>query len=87
MERADLSIVRRKGTSKYVKKLLKGKKVLFEYYVQKYHPYGKTLAYAYLEDNTFLNAHLLEIGLARLVTYPPNVRYLELLKIKNIELV
>ncbi len=59
-----------KEASEYVKNLLKGKKVLLEYDVQKYDPYGRTLAYVYLEDSTFLNAHLLEIGLARLATYP-----------------
>lgn len=66
-----------KEASEYVKNLLKGKKVLLEYDVQKYDRYGRTLAYVYLEDSTFLNAHLLEMGLARLATYPPNVRYVE----------
>lgn len=67
-----------KEASEYVKNLLKGKKVLLEYDVQKYDRYGRTLAYVYLEDSTFLNAHLLELGLARMATYPPNVRYVEL---------
>lgn len=66
-----------KEASEYLKKLLKGKKVLLEYDVQKYDLYGRTLAYVYLEDSTFLNAHLLEMGFARLATYPPNVRYVE----------
>jgi micrococcal nuclease len=66
-----------KEASEYVKNLLKGKKVLLEYYVQKYDTYGRTLEYVYLEDSTFLNAHLLEIGLARLATYPPNAGYVE----------
>ncbi|WP_439490861.1 thermonuclease family protein [Algoriphagus sp.] len=66
-----------KEASEYVKNLLKGKKVLLEYDVQKYDRYGRTLAYVYLEDSTFLNAHLLEMGLARLATFPPNVRYVE----------
>tara|TARA_R110002051_G_scaffold322811_2_gene414298 strand:+ start:522 stop:992 length:471 start_codon:yes stop_codon:yes gene_type:complete len=68
---------RGKKASEYVKNLLKGKKVLLEYDVQKYDRYGRTLAYVYLEDSTFLNAHLLEMGLARLATFPPNVRYVE----------
>ncbi|WP_225587147.1 thermonuclease family protein [Algoriphagus sp. Y33] len=55
----------------------KGKKVFLEYDVQKYDRYGRTLACVYLEDRTFLNAHLLEMGLARLATYPPNARYVE----------
>jgi micrococcal nuclease len=66
-----------RAASEYLKNLLKGNKVLLEYDLQKYDRYGRTLAYVYLEDSTFLNAHLLEIGLARLATYPPNVRYVE----------
>lgn len=69
-----------KEASEYVKNLLKGKKVLLEYDVQKRDPYGRTLAYVYLEDSTFLNAHLLEMGLARMATYPPNVRYVEVFR-------
>ncbi|WP_026954994.1 thermonuclease family protein [Algoriphagus vanfongensis] len=69
-----------KEASEYVKNLLKGKKVLLEYDVQKYDRYGRTLAYVYLEDSTFLNAHLLEMGLARMATYPPNVRYVEVFR-------
>jgi micrococcal nuclease len=64
---------RGKEASQYVKNLLRGKKVLLEYDVQKYDPYGRTLTYVYLEDSTFLNAHLLEMGLARMSTYSPNV--------------
>lgn len=66
-----------KEASDYIKNLLKGKKVLLEFDVQKYDQYGRTLAYVYLEDSTFLNAHLLEMGLARMATFPPNVRYVE----------
>ncbi|WBL43012.1 thermonuclease family protein [Algoriphagus halophytocola] len=42
-----------KEASEYVKHLLKGKKVLLEYDVQKYDRYGRTLAYVYLEDSRF----------------------------------
>lgn len=66
-----------KEASEYVKNLLKGKKVLLEYDVQKKDRYGRTLAYVYLEDSTFLNALLLEKGLARLATFPPNLRYVD----------
>lgn len=67
-----------KEASEYVKKVLKGKKVLLEYDIQRYDRYGRTLAYVYLEDSTFLNVHLLEVGLAQVATFPPNVRYVEL---------
>ncbi len=59
------------------KKLLNGKKVRLEFDVQKRDKYRRLLAYVFLEDGTFLNAHLLEKGYARLATYPPNVKYLD----------
>ncbi|TRZ46229.1 thermonuclease family protein [Robertkochia solimangrovi] len=61
--------------SEYIKQLLQGKKVRLEYDVDKYDRYGRTLAYAYLEDGTFLNAHLVENGYAMAYTVPPNVKY------------
>lgn len=64
-----------KEASDYVKQLLKGKKVRLEYDVDKYDRYGRTLAYIYLEDGTFLNAHLIEAGFAQIYTVPPNVKY------------
>lgn len=64
-----------KEASDYVKKLLDGEKVRLEYDVQKYDRYGRTLAYVYLEDNTFLNAHLVEQGYATVMTIPPNVKF------------
>jgi len=33
------------------------------------------LAYVYLEDGTFLNAHLVKNGYASVMTIPPNVKY------------
>jgi micrococcal nuclease len=38
----------------------------------------RILAYAYLEDGTFLNAYLVENGYAMALTVPPNVRHSEL---------
>ncbi|WP_268036823.1 thermonuclease family protein [Algoriphagus sp. PAP.12] len=67
-----------KEASEFVKKFLKGKKVLLEYDIQRYDRFGRTLAYVYLEDSAFLNAHLLEVGLAQVATFPPNVKYVEL---------
>lgn len=40
--------------------------------------YGRTLAYVYLEDGTFLNAKLVEEGYAVIMTVPPNVKYVDL---------
>lgn len=39
--------------------------------------YGRTLAYVYLRDGTFVNAELLKQGYAMVMTVPPNVRYAE----------
>lgn len=66
-----------KEASAYVKKLLTGKRVRLEYDVQRLDRYQRTLAYVYLEDGTFLNAHLVEKGYATAATYPPNVKYSE----------
>jgi endonuclease YncB( thermonuclease family) len=35
--------------------------------------YGRLLRYIYLEDGTFVNAELMRQGVARLVTFPPDV--------------
>lgn len=37
--------------------------------------YGRTLAYAYLNDGTFLNEKIIREGYATLMTIPPNITY------------
>lgn len=37
--------------------------------------YGRTLAYVYLNDGTFLNENLVKNGYATLMTVPPNIKY------------
>jgi micrococcal nuclease len=64
-----------KESAEYLKALLSSKKVRLEYDVDKYDQYGRTLAYVYLEDGTFVNAELLKRGYARVMTFPPNVKY------------
>jgi micrococcal nuclease len=64
-----------KEASEANKKLVEGKKVRLEYDVQRTDKYGRTLAYVYLEDGTFVNACLVMNGLAQVSTYPPNVKY------------
>lgn len=61
--------------SDYVKGLLEGNKVRLEYDVGQLDRFGRTLAYVYLEDGTFLNADLLKKGYARIMTIPPNVKH------------
>ena len=49
-----------------------------EHDAEKKDRYGRTLAYVYLEDGTFLNAEIVKEGYARIATFPPNVKYAEL---------
>lgn len=67
-----------KEASDYLKKLIAGKKVRLEYDVDLTDRYGRTLAYAYLEDGTFVNAEIVKNGYANVMTIPPNVKYQEL---------
>lgn len=62
----------------YLQKLIAGKKVRLEYDVDKTDRYGRTLAYVYLEDGTFVNAAIIKNGYASIMTIPPNVKYQEL---------
>ncbi len=64
----------------YLRTLLYKRKLRLEFDVTKTDRYGRTLAYAYLEDGTFLNKHLVEKGYARLYTFAPNVKYTEVLR-------
>jgi len=59
-------------------KLVDGKTVRLEFDVQQLDRYGRTLAYVYLEDGTFVNAWLVEKGYAMVMTVPPNVKHQEL---------
>jgi len=54
-----------------------GKTVRLEFDVQQFDKYGRTLAYVYLEDGTFVNAWLVENGFAQVMTVPPNVKHQE----------
>jgi micrococcal nuclease len=64
-----------KEASAYVAQLLNGRRVRLEYDVARYDRYKRTLAYVYLDNGTFLNAHLVQEGYATVATYPPNVKY------------
>ncbi len=59
----------------YVTALLQGKSVRLELDVNEFEQYGRTLAYVYLEDGSFLNAKLLKEGYAVVMTVPPNVKF------------
>lgn len=64
-----------KEAKNYLKNLLTGKRVRLEYDIGRTDKYGRTLAYVYLEDGTFLNALLVQEGYAQVLTIPPNVKY------------
>src|SRR5690554_4284766 len=66
-----------KESKEYLTSLLKGKKVRIEYDVTKLDRFGRTLAYVYLQDGTFVNAELVKSGYAVIMTIPPNVKYAE----------
>lgn len=59
----------------YLTKLLDGKTIRLEYDVSRYDRYGRTLAYVYLKDGTFVNADLVKKGYAMVMTVPPNVMH------------
>jgi micrococcal nuclease len=46
----------------FVKGLVEGKRLRLEYEQQKIDKYGRTLAYVYLEDGTFVNAEIVKQG-------------------------
>lgn len=66
-----------KQATAYLKKIALYKNVRLEYDVGKKDRYGRTLAYAYLDNGTFINADLVRYGYAVVLTIPPNVKYAE----------
>jgi len=76
----DVSTIQALGRQSYefTKKLVEGKRVRLEFDVDKHDQYGRLLAYVYLKDGTFVNAEIVKQGYASLMTYPPNVRYVDL---------
>ena len=64
-----------KEAKQYVTELLLGRDVRLEYDVSRKDRYGRTLAYVYLRDGTFVNALLIKEGYANVLTVPPNVEY------------
>lgn len=60
--------------SSFTEDTLLGKEILLEFDVQERDPYGRLLAYIWLEDQLF-NEMLTEEGYAQMATFPPNVKY------------
>lgn len=57
--------------------MILSREVRLDYDVDKKDRYGRTLAYAYLRDGTFINAVLIKQGYAMVLTVPPNVRFVD----------
>ena len=64
-----------KLASDFTRKLVEDKRVKLEFDVQKRDKYGRLLAYAYLDDGTFVNGRIMEEGYAQVMTIAPNVKY------------
>ena len=61
------------------KRLVSGKVITLEFDRERRDRYGRLLAYVWV-DSTFVNAELVKAGLARVIRYPPNLRYFSRLK-------
>lgn len=61
--------------SHYVKTMIEGKKAWLEFDTAQTDRYSRLLCYCWLDENTMLNALLLEKGLALTMTVQPNVKY------------
>jgi micrococcal nuclease len=56
------------------RRLVEGRTVRLEFDAERNDRYGRTLAYVFVGD-VFVNARLVEMGLARARAYPPDTRY------------
>ena len=65
-----------KEVYEFTKRMVEGKKVRLEYDWQRKDKYGRTLAYVFLEDGTFLNAEIIKQGYGFAYTRYP-FKYLE----------
>ena len=64
-------------SKEYLTRLIAGKRVSLEFDVWEKDQYGRTLAYVYLPDGTFVNEELVKNGYAVVMTVPPNVLFAE----------
>ncbi len=77
--KTDKSAIQALGRRSYefTRQLVEGKRVSLEFDIERRDRYDRLLAYAYLQDGTFINAEIVKQGYASLMTYPPNVKYAE----------
>ena len=62
----------------YTSDILKDKTVRIEYDIQSQDRYDRDLVYVWLDDGRLFNQEILKAGWARVATYPPNVKYVDL---------
>ena len=75
-EKADLEVRPGEQAQEYARELLEGKHVRLEFDAEQKDDGYKTLAYVFLvNDNTFVNARVLERGFADLQIQAPNLKY------------
>jgi len=58
--------------------LVDGREVRLEYDEERIGPFGRTQAYVYVkvwDMEIFVNEYLVQLGYAKVATYPPNVKY------------
>jgi micrococcal nuclease len=61
------------------KNLVLSQRIRLEYDIERLDRYGRSLAYVFLEDGTFLNARLLQAGLAFYLYRKPNLKHSKVL--------
>lgn len=67
-----------RAATRFVQTLVKpGDEVMIEFDVQVRDKYGRLLGYVYLPDGKMLNEEILRAGYANLLTYPPNIKYVD----------
>lgn len=65
--------------SAYTKSILEGETIYLEKDVSNIDRYGRLLRYIYLADGTFFNEQLVKEGYAQLSTFPPDVKYKDII--------
>jgi micrococcal nuclease len=78
----DVKVIQAMGKRAYIftRDLVEGKRVRLEFDAEMRDKYKRLLAYVYLKDGTFVNAEIVKQGYASLMTYKPNVKYVDTFK-------
>lgn len=78
----DIKVIQAMGKRAYIftRDLVEGKRVRLEFDAEMRDKYKRLLAYVYLKDGTFVNAEIVKQGYASLMTYKPNVKYVDTFK-------